>query len=119
MRSRIALMLVASLAAAVAVRHYTSTPTQWTNPDSVFYQAKTLELRGHDTSPAAVYSSPLGASARFFFKRSTSEVNADARFYSRRLLVPAIAALLYPVAHDRSLEVASLLGYVLVGVALF
>jgi hypothetical protein len=119
MRGWVALAFLIVLASAVAVRHYTTAPTQWANPDSVFYQAQLLSLRGEETSPAAVYNSPLGASARFFFERTDREVNDAGRFYERRLLVPAIGALLYPVADDRSLQVASLIGYVLVGVALF
>ena len=54
MSTRIAGMLVVALATAVAVHHYTTTPTRWTNPDSVFYQARMLDLRGDDTAPATV-----------------------------------------------------------------
>jgi hypothetical protein len=103
--------------------------------DAMFYQAQTLELRGESAESArrAVFQSPI--TARLIQAMQASDwkqpdvilremsnprwVSFSAQFYRRRWTVPVLAAALYPIEHERSLLVISLLGYVAIPVLLF
>lgn len=109
--------------ALVSLSPYLRGPVHWT-PDGLFYQAQVYELQGMSQSAAI---------QREFSSQAASDVaripavaivasrrwdRYTARFFRRRWLVPLMAAGLYPIAGERSLLLASILGYVVVGVAL-
>jgi len=120
----IALTAVAALATASAW----SGAVTWTT-DGCFYEAKTLQLRGTPAEQArkiAFASETFCGSSSETAREAAAGVVAtpawtrySARFYRRRLLVPAAAAAIYPIFHDRSLEIVGLLGYVAAAVALY
>ena len=99
--------------------------------DGLFYQAKVLEIRGMSTAHAlhTVFDGPVGAFSRHSLGQGPAAVaRAQARpgwpaysaqFYSRRLALPYLAALIYPLFGLRSLQLLSLLGYVLIGPLLY
>jgi hypothetical protein len=102
------------------------------DPDSLFYQAKVVEIRTGESQAQAlrqVFNGPLSAYMRSLEAtqpRSEPRLLADprwptfsAQFYARRLLVPALAAAIYPVFGLRSLKLLSLVGYVLLGPLLY
>jgi hypothetical protein len=120
----IALIVVAVVATGSAW----SGAVSWTT-DGCFYEAQALHLRGmpSETAREMVFRSPS-------FCGSTSErareaaagvvatptwTRYSAQFYRRRLLVPAVAAAVHPVFHNRSLEIVGLLGYVAAAVVLY
>jgi hypothetical protein len=99
-------------------------------PDSYFYRAQVLQLRGVDreASLARVFDGPLTAAGRraeadlpvFQRKLSNPEwVDESAAFYERRWLVPALAAALDPRLGVRGLEAASLAGFVAIAPFLY
>jgi hypothetical protein len=94
----------------------------WSNADSLFYQAMSLEASGTSAQSARreVFDSALArpAIARepSVAKRAWQEF--ERQFFRRRWLVPAFAAALRPLAGKRSLPDAAIVGYVLFGVAL-
>jgi hypothetical protein len=100
-------------------------PVRWT-PDGLFYQARVLVLRGADEDAAVsrVLEGPLVADAAIDgpqrdLLRDPEWVAHTTEITRRRLLVPGLAAVATPVFGDRSLQAASLLGYVLVAPLLF
>ena len=100
-------------------------PVRWT-PDGLFYQARVLVLRGADEDAAVsrVLEGPLVADAAIDgpqrdLLRDPEWVAHTTEITQRRLLVPGLAAVATPVLGDRSLQAASLLGYVLVAPLLF
>ena len=124
----VALAALFALALAVAVHAWRS-PTRWM-PDGYFYRAQVLELRGVDkhVALARVFTSPLTAAERRdeaglpVYQRKLSNpdwVEGSAKFYARRWLVPAVAAVLDPWLGLRSLKAASLVGYVVIVPFLF
>lgn len=117
----VALFLVA--ASLVAVRGELSGPTTWT-PDGLFYEARSLELRGtdRDRSLARTFGGPIGAELRQRdpTRSGTPSWSAyHAQFYERRIAVPAAAAAIEPLSGDRALLDVSLAGYVAAVLALF
>src|SRR4051794_25523167 len=96
---------------------------RWT-PDALFYQARTYEIRGME-KPAALnraFQGPLGADLRRIDPQRSAKpawVAYNAQFYQRRVLVPAVAAALTPVAGDRAILDVSLAGYVAAVLAVF
>jgi len=110
------------LVALVAVLPRLVGPVHWT-PDGLFYQAHIYEIRG-DSESAALhreFSSPAAIAITEPDNRlgNPNWVTYSAQFYSRRWLVPLIAAAIYPVTGDRSLVYVSIAGYVLTGLLLF
>jgi hypothetical protein len=94
--------------------------------DGLFYQAQVYELQGESQNAALRRAFSSQAAIRVAREpgqasrvENSAWVKYSAPFYRRRWLVPAIAAALYPIAGDRSLLYASMLGYVAVGLLLF
>ncbi len=121
----VALLLLAALSLG---RHWTA-PVNW-ETDGLFYQAKTEQILGAGGKEARrdVFGGPLADYERGIEARETDEpkrvsdpawVEYSAPFYSRRLLLPLLAAALKPVLGLRALEVLSLLGFVLIPALLF
>jgi hypothetical protein len=124
----ISVALVVVLALVVQSARFTGR-IPW-SADSLFYQAQVYELRGDSQTAAmqkAFAGEPKAVVGRDILRwhpGNTSVSNPgwikfSARFYRRRWLVPAIAAVLYPFAHLRSLTDAAILGYVAIGLLLF
>src|SRR5438270_198204 len=105
------------LAVALSWTHW-SGPVRWT-PDALFYEAQSRELAGTPAIKARreVFFGPLAnqSSATSGRLEGTEWINYAAPFYRRRWVVPAMAAGLRPALGSRSLQIVSLLGYVLSG----
>jgi Dolichyl-phosphate-mannose-protein mannosyltransferase len=117
----VAIVCLAALAVGLSWRASTA-PIRW-SPDSLFYAAQAREVAGvpaerarHEVFFGRLGQSVAGSTGRVMDQRW---VDRSSTFYRRRWVVPAMAAALGPVFGDRSLEVVSLLGYVLSGIALF
>lgn len=114
-----ALLVVVAL---VAVLPRLGGPVRWT-PDGLFYQAHIFQVQG-ESQKAALKREFSSAAARSITRPdgrvgNPSWVRYSAQFYQRRWLVPLMAAVIYPIAGDRSLVYVSILGYVLAGLLLF
>jgi len=126
MRSTLSTLLVAIALAAVTLLTAADTlrdPVRW-SPDGLFYQARSLELRGmdRDEALATTFQGPLGERLRQIDPERSGDaawVRYNAQFYERRVLVPAAAAALDPVAGDRALVDVSVAGYVAAVLAIF
>jgi hypothetical protein len=126
MRKAAPILLVVALLAALAVGMTAgalSDPVEWT-PDGLFYQARSLELRGHDHGDALreTFQGPLGAELRRRDPAHSGDpdwVAYNAKFYERRIAVPLAAAALEPAAGDRAILDISVAGYVATILALF
>jgi hypothetical protein len=126
MRKAAPILLVAAVLAAVAfgvTAGALSDPVEWT-PDGLFYQARSLELRGHDHGDALrdTFQGPLGAELRRRDPTHSGDpawVAYNAKFYERRVAVPLAAAALEPAAGDRAILDISIAGYVATILALF
>ena len=121
------LLVAAALAAGCAARRRrrrSQGAPRWT-PDGLFYQARSLELRGvdRDTALDRAFQGQLGAElraprpARARATRTGSRYNAQ--FYERRVSVPLAADALEPIAGDRAILDISLAGYVAAVLAIF
>jgi hypothetical protein len=123
-------VLVVVVAAVVSLPHWFE-PVRWNDPDSLFYEAKVFAIRGEDEKTAVhrVFTSPIAghllraelhsppARRRYV---STSWIDYNNRsFYHRRWVVSLMAAGVYPVFGERSLLTVSLLGYLLLSLALY
>jgi hypothetical protein len=124
-RTGLAFLVAAFLAAAAlfAVRDTLGDPVAWT-PDGLFYQARSLELRGvgEDAALERAFQGPLGAELRSRDPQRSGDpdwVRYNAQFYERRIALPAAAAALDPVAGDRALLDLSVAGYVAAVLAIF
>ena len=111
------------MAALLAVAGSLQGPPRWT-PDGLFYQARSLELRGvdRDTALERAFEGPLGAELRRRDPHRSGDpdwVRYNAQFYERRVAVPLAAAALEPVAGDRAILDLSLAGYVAAVLAIF
>ena len=120
-----AILVAAFLAAAAlfAVRDALSDPVSWT-PDGLFYQARSLELRGvgEDAALERTFQGPPGAELRARDPERSGDpdwVRYNAQFYERRVALPAAAAALEPVSGDRALLNLSVAGYVAAVLAIF
>jgi hypothetical protein len=115
----VAVLAVATLSSVTAW----SRPVYWADPDSLFYQAQSLELQGHNRWAALdeVFSGPLAQSVRAWNVKLTQPpwTHYSSRFYRRRWFTPALGAALAPIFGTRSLLVVSLLGYFAIGVLLY
>jgi hypothetical protein len=102
------------------------------DPDSLFYQAKVVQLRTGESQTQAlrqVFDGPLSSYMRSLEAVQPASqpkllaepgwVAFSAQFYARRLLVPAMAAAISPIFGLRSLKLLSLLAYVLLGPMLY
>jgi hypothetical protein len=121
----VALMLLAALSMG---KHWGGDITWET--DALFYQAKTEQILGADGEVARkrIFGGPLSNYVRGLEAQSPDEprrvsnpawVEFNVPFYERRLLLPALAAVLKPVLGLHALETLSLLGFVLVPALLF
>jgi hypothetical protein len=117
----LAIACLAALALGLSWSAWTA-PVRW-SPDSLFYEAQAREVAGVPAARARqeVFFGRLGRSVATATGRVMDRrwVERSSTFYRRRWVVPAMAAALAPLFGDRSLEVVSLLGYVLAGIALF
>jgi hypothetical protein len=126
MRRAIPTLLVAvvlAAAALVAVAGTLNAPVRWT-PDGLFYQARSLEIRGVDRDEALdrTFQGSLGSELRTrdpLRSGNPAWVRYNAQFYERRVAVPAAAAALDPVAGDRAILDLSIAGYVAAVLAIF
>jgi hypothetical protein len=120
---------VLAVAAAVSLPHWFE-PVRWSDPDALYYQAKMLKFRGQDERTALhrAFSSSIArqlhraeeskaASRRQF--TSSRWIDYSSRFFRRRPVVPLIAAGVYPAFGDRSLLTVSMVGYLLLALALY
>jgi 4-amino-4-deoxy-L-arabinose transferase-like glycosyltransferase len=104
---------------------------RWNDPDALFYQAKTLSFRGQDERAALyrTFFSPIADQLQHDEQRyprkegpqytSPRWIDYNRRFFRRRPVVPLVAAAVYPIFGLRSLLSVSLLGYILLAVALY
>jgi hypothetical protein len=124
---RAALTFLAAVAiAAAALLAMSGTmrdPVRWT-PDGLFYQARSLELRGENRDAALMetFQGPLGAKLRArdpLRSGNPDWVRFNAQFYERRVAVPLAAAALDPVAGNRAILNLSVAGYVAAVLAVF
>lgn len=120
--------------AALASLHAWIEPVKWSDPDGIYYQAKTLGFRGEDEREALhrAFHSPI---ADEVLEGEREALRADpklepqftdphwidysSRFYERRQLVSLIAAGIYPIFGLRSVLTVSLLGYLLLSLVLY
>jgi glycosyltransferase involved in cell wall biosynthesis len=127
-RTALAVISLTVLAAISMATHWAG-PINW-ETDGLFYQSKVEEISGTDAATARhqVFTGPLSNYERQLEVETPSEphrvsdpawVEYSSGFYARRLLLPAIAAAMQPVFGVRSLQLLSLLGFVLVPGLLF
>ena len=109
--------------------------THWGGPiswetDALFYQAKSEEIAGADgpTARQQVFGGPLSDYERGLEVESPDEpprvsdpawVEYSSDFYARRLFLPALAVVIKPLFGLHSLQVLSLIGFVLIPALLF
>jgi hypothetical protein len=131
---RVAPALIVLLVATLASLHSWLDPVRWNDPDSLYYQAKVLSFRGEDEHDALhrAFRGPLAeqivaderAAIRAYPDRPRQFTNPvwidySSRFFHRRVLVPLLGAAIYPIFELRSLLTISLVGYLLLSIALF
>jgi hypothetical protein len=130
LREVTACLAILAIAAASAFSAWRA-PVWWAaDPDSLYFQAKVLKFRGKNERLAL---------HRLFAGREGSElrrieashhpihpqftnprwIDYTSRFFDRRIFVPLLAAAVYPLFGERSLLNVSLLGYLLLGPALY
>jgi 4-amino-4-deoxy-L-arabinose transferase-like glycosyltransferase len=130
----VAPVLLVFLVALAASLHAWIEPVEWKDPDGLYYQAKTLSFRGEDERTALheAFRSPI-ASELLEGEREALRSNPDqerqftnpewidytSRFFDRRPFVPLLAAGIYPLFELRSVLTVSLVGYLLLALALF
>jgi hypothetical protein len=130
LKSRYGPVALLLLLGVIAMGHQWTGPVLWER-DGLFYQSKVLELRGESSGAALhkVFYGPLGARSRQLEAAQPATepkrlenpnwVSYSSQFYKRRLLLPVIAAAIYPLVGDRSLQLLSLLAFVLLGPLLY
>ncbi len=124
---------VVLLVAVLVSLHVWTGSIHWT-PDALYYQAKTLSIRGQDENSTlhAEFRGPHAKDLRAEEQEKIAEdpstphkftsatwIDYTSRFFDRRVMVPLIAAAIYPVFGVRSVLVVSLVGYLLLSLALF
>jgi hypothetical protein len=124
-RTLLVLLLAAALGCVAVVHVWPAFqhPVVWT-PDSLFYEAKLLEIRGvdHDVAMQRVFRGPLSSELRARDPQKTGNprwVTYNEPFYDRRVAVPLAGAAIEPLAGNRSLLDLSLAGYIASILALF
>jgi hypothetical protein len=117
--------LLASLAAVacgalLSLSAWSDRPN-WTDVDSLFYQAMSLEVGGTPApeARARVFASALAPPAIKAYALNPAYQAFESQFSRRRWLVPALADAIRPVAGDRSLPDVAIVGYLLFGLTLF
>jgi hypothetical protein len=108
-------------AALLSLSAWSHTPN-WSNADSLFYQAMSLEVEGVSAhaARAGVFDSALARPA-IVQEPSVAKPSWQAfesQFFRRRWLVPALASAIRPLAGERALPDVAIVGYLLFGVAL-
>jgi glycosyltransferase involved in cell wall biosynthesis len=128
-RTALALITLTLLAALSLASHWAG-PISW-ETDALFYQSKVEEISGTGgpTARHQVFTGPLSDYERQLEVEGSADeparvsdpawVEYSSGFYARRLLLPAVAAAIDPVFGVRSLQILSLLGFVLVPGLLF
>jgi hypothetical protein len=117
------------LLAAISMATHWGGPISW-ETDALFYQAKSEEIGGTNGATARhqVFGGPLSEYERGLEAESPDEpprvsnpawVEYSSDFYARRLFLPALAVALKPLFGLHSLQVLSLLGFVLIPALLF
>lgn len=108
-------------AGVISVKYWTDSPN-WSNADSLFYQAMSVEVGGTSAQAARdrVFDSPLSRSA---IAQQHNVANAhwrafEAQFFRRRWVVPAMAAAVRPAAGQRALPDVAIVGYLVFAVVL-
>ena len=106
-------------------------PVSWNDPDALFYQAKTLHFRGQNERAALyrTFFSPIANQLQRDEQRyprkegpqytSPRWIDYNRQFFRRRPVVPLMAAGIYPAFGIRSLLTVSMLGYILLALALY
>jgi hypothetical protein len=121
LRATGALLAVVAVGLLFSWSHW-SAPVQWT-PDSLFYEAQAHEIAGASATDArnSVFHGPLERSVDDGTGRFTDPrwITVSSGFFRRRWVVPAATAALTPVFGGRSLELVSLVGYLLAGALTF
>lgn len=113
-RMLIAAAVTVLCAGAISVTDWTHAPN-WSNADSLFYQAMSFEVSGSSAQAARdrVFDSPLSRPAII---QQHNVGNAhwrafEAQFFRRRWIVPAMAAAIRPDAGQRALPDVAIVGY--------
>jgi hypothetical protein len=129
-RAAVPVLLVLLVAGAASLSSW-SGPIRWSaDPDTLYYQAKVLSFRGQNERAALyrLFAGPQGSGLRRIdlrqppgLRRYTNRrwLNYSLSGFRRRVFVPLIAAGLYPLFGERSLMDVSLIGYLLLGLALY
>jgi hypothetical protein len=101
-------------AGVISVTDWTHSPN-WSNADSLFYQAMSMEVSGTTAQAARdrVFDSSLSRPA---IVQQPNVANAhwrnfEAQFFRRRWVVPALAAAIRPDAGQRALPDVAIVGY--------
>jgi hypothetical protein len=130
LRSKAKWMMIVFVVGAISLATEWPHSVQWT-PDGLFYQAQSLEVRGESADQArrAVFQGPIGrhliaADARAAPSvarelASAAWVRESSQHYRRRWLVPALGAALSPLVGQRDLQIASVLGFLVLAVFLY
>jgi hypothetical protein len=120
--------------AILASLHAWIEPVEWSDPDGLYYQAKTLSFRGEDERQALhrAFHSPIAEQVLEDEREALRQdpdrarqftdprwIDYTSRFFERRLFVSALAAGIYPVFELRSVLTVSLIAYLLLSVALY
>jgi hypothetical protein len=104
-------------------------PSQW-KPDALYYEVQLLEVQGvdHQVALDRVFTGPLATPRRIEEETKPEAVpritdpawvEYSSQFYRRRWVVPVLGAAVEPVFGTDSLQIVSLLGFVLVGPLLY
>jgi hypothetical protein len=128
MRNALAVISLLLIAAISMATHWGG-PISW-ETDALFYQSKAKEIGGTDAATARreVFGGPLSDYERGLEAQSPDEpprvsdpawVEYSSDFYARRLFLPALAVAIEPLFGIRSLQILSLIGFVLVPALLF
>jgi hypothetical protein len=124
----LAVAAIVILAGALSFQQWSGS-VRWL-PDSNFYEAHLLQLRGEtkQQSEKEVFGSRQAQDCcRTFLPHSALSsagynphwIAWSARFYQRRWLLPAVGATVYPIFGTHTLKDLSLLAYLLLGPALY
>lgn len=126
--------LAVLLVALLASLHAWIEPVEWSDPDALYYQAKALGFRGEDEREALhrAFRSPIADEVLQGEREARREdpqlkphftdpawIDYSSRFFERRLVVSLLAAAIYPIFELRSVLTVSLIGYLLLSLALF
>jgi hypothetical protein len=129
-RPAVPCLLVLVVAAASSLSSWWA-PVWWSgDPDTLYFQAKVLRFRGENERVALhrLFAGPQASGLRKLDERRPAAkrqftnarwIDYSSRFFRRRVFVPLLAAAAYPVFGERSLLTVSLLGYLLLSLALY